>query len=498
MASTYYVGLAACSGDTSTDSTETSLFDNAGFITPTEPTLTVAAASPTITYGQPVPAYTAAYSGFLNGDTASIVSGTPSLTTNPATPVDAGAYTIITAVGTLSVPNYSLKFVNGTLTIQQAPVNVSMAASPSPAAQGSPVQLTASVTGAGSPAGTVVFSSGTATLCSAAFGGSSTASCSFVPKASGTMTITAAYQGDSNHLSGSASSVLNVYDTAITLQFSSTQLVYPGATNVTVCVAGENGVVATGSVQIVDGATALTSLTLHGNGCAYWYISPGLTAGVHKITASYSGDGNNPAGVSSPIAVQVAPVPVSMSVSCWNATFSYGADYKCTVNVSSKAGSALGSISYSEDGGTAIAVALANGSAGFTVGRPAAGSHSVIVGYAQQTNYAAAAAQTETFSVAPAPVNLSLTPSSWYASAGTNVTFSAAVASSSAGPPSSTGAITFSDGSTLLATVQVDSSGKASFTTASLAAGRHNITATYSGGANYASGSSSVTVTIAP
>ena len=495
MASTYYVGLAACSGDTSTDTTETSLFDNVGFITPTEPALTVTAVSPTITYGQALPAYTATYSGFVNGDTASVLSGTPSLTTSPATPANAGTYVITASVGTLSVPNYSLQFVNGTLTIQQASVNVSMSASPTPAAQGTPVQLTATVEGAGQITGTVVFTSGAGTLCTATLNASGTATCSFTPTASGAIAITAAYQGDVNHLSGTASSVLNVYDAAVTLQFSSTQLVYPGATNLTVCVTGATSAVPSGTVQIVDGATPLTTLTLQGNGCAYWYISPGLAAGTHLMAAAYSGDGNNAPGRSSPTVVTVTPVPVNLAVSCWNASFAYGGNYQCTINASSNAGAALGSITYSVDGNAAATVSLTNGNAGFTINSPAVGSHTVVIAYPQQTNYGASS-QEQTFSVTPAPVNVSLTPSSWYTTVGTSLTFSASVASWSAGPPNGVGSVTFYDGSTSLATVAVNGNGQASFTTSSLAPGSHNITATYAGAVNYASGSSNVTITL--
>jgi len=48
----------------------------------------------------------------------------------------------------------------------------------------------------------------------------------------------------------------------------------------------------------------------------------------------------------------------------------------------------------------------------------------------------------------------------------------------------------------LLATVPVNASGQASYTTSSLPNGSDTITATYAGGTNYASGSSSVTITI--
>lgn len=153
------------------------------------------------------------------------------------------------------------------------------------------------------------------------------------------------------------------YDAAISLQFSSTQLVYPGATNVVVCVASANRATPTGSVQIYDGATALTTQSLQGNGCAYWYITPGLSAGMHAMTAAYSGDANNPPGSSSPTMITVSPVPVTLAASCWNPSFAYGANYQCTVNLSSNAGAPLGSITYTLDAGNAITLALNGGNA---------------------------------------------------------------------------------------------------------------------------------------
>ena len=58
--------------------------------------------------------------GYVNGDTSSVVNGTPSLTTSPATPVNVGTYTITAAAGTLAASNYSFAFSNGTLTITSA------------------------------------------------------------------------------------------------------------------------------------------------------------------------------------------------------------------------------------------------------------------------------------------------------------------------------------------------------------------------------------------
>jgi hypothetical protein len=361
--------------------------------------------------------------------------------------------------------------------------------------EGTAVTLTATVTGnSPEPTGTVTFASGGTTICTATLNNSGVATCSYTPTTSGSVTVTATYPGDISHLGSSANLTLNVYDPAISLQLSSTQLVYPGAANVVACVAPATSATATGQVQIFDGTTVLTSQTLQGNGCAYWYISPGLAAGTHVLTAVYSGDGNNPAGISAATTVTVAPVPVNMSASCWNQTFSYGANYDCTVNVNSNAGAAMGSITYSLDGGSVISVPLNGGNAQFSVATPPAGNHQVVVGYAQQTNYAAAPPQTESFTVTTAPVYVSLSPSTYYANVGTNITFSVTVLSWSAGSPNAAGSVSFYDGSTLLGTVAVNSSGQAAYSTTTLAAGEHTITATYTGSTNYASGSSSATI----
>jgi len=312
----------------------------------------------------------------------------------------------------------------------------------------------------------------------------------------GTLTVKSAsgstYSAD---LSGTG---VPTYDASIKVQYASTHLMYPGATNITACISPSNKITATGTIQIYDGTRLLTTQPVQGGGCAYWYISPGLAAGTHQLSAAYSGDRNNPAGTSAPTAIVVDPVAVNLSVACWNESFNYGPNYQCTVNASSNAGSAQGLITYTYDGGAPVAVPLSNGNAQFTISKPLVGSHSVSIAYAQQGNYAAAAAPVQNFTVTPAPVSVALTPSSWYAKAGTSLTFQATVNSySGAGAPKATGSIVFSDGSTPLATVSVDGNGQASFSTNSLSAGTHTITASYSNGTNYGAGSGSVTITVA-
>jgi hypothetical protein len=246
----------------------------------------------------------------------------------------------------------------------------------------------------------------------------------------------------------------------------------------------------------MDGTTVLTTQALQGGGCAYWYISPGLTAGTHTLSAFYAGDANNPYGWSPAVTASVQPVPVTLSASCWNSSFPYGANYQCTVNASSNAGAAQGAITYAYDSNADSAVQLVNGGTQFAIDRPGAGQHTVKINYTRQGNYAAAGPSAQVFTVTPAPVNVSVTPSAWSATVGMSLTVTASVTSWSAGPPNGNGVISFYDGSSLLGQVPVDSSGSSAFGTSILSAGNHTITAAFSNGTNYANGLGSATITI--
>jgi hypothetical protein len=88
--------------------------------------LTVTANSTNRMYGAPNPAFTAKYSGFVNGEDASVLSGNALLTTSADTNSPVANYPIQTAQGTLSNANYSFSFVNGSLTITEGPATLSI------------------------------------------------------------------------------------------------------------------------------------------------------------------------------------------------------------------------------------------------------------------------------------------------------------------------------------------------------------------------------------
>ncbi|HEY1939352.1 MAG TPA: MBG domain-containing protein [Candidatus Angelobacter sp.] len=97
--------------------------NGSGTLTVNPAVLTVTAADATRIYGDPNPAFSFAITGFVNGDTVAVVSGSPACTS--ADPTSAvGTYPITCSTGNLAAANYSFTFVNGTLTVTPAALSV--------------------------------------------------------------------------------------------------------------------------------------------------------------------------------------------------------------------------------------------------------------------------------------------------------------------------------------------------------------------------------------
>jgi sugar lactone lactonase YvrE len=141
-----------------------------GTLTISKAKLKVTAKNASRPYNTANPTFTNTITGFVNGDTQSVVSGTASLTTTATLSSTVGTYPITAAQGTLSASNYTFNFANGTLTITQAKPTISWAA-PAAITYGtalSATQLDASSTVAGiiayTPASGTVLTAGTQTL----------------------------------------------------------------------------------------------------------------------------------------------------------------------------------------------------------------------------------------------------------------------------------------------------------------------------------------------
>ena len=272
---------------------------------------------------------------------------------------------------------------------------------------------------------------------------------------------------------------------SLSLGATSTSFAYPNSTLLTVAAADST---ASGQVQVWENATSLGTLTLQGNGAAYWWMQPSLSAGTHTLLATYAGDSAHAPGVSAPLSITVSQAPTTLSASCWNSNFAYGADYYCTANVNSNAGGATGSLVYTLDGASSTA-ALNGGSAQWSYAAPAAGTHTATIAYYGQDNFASSNTVTESFTVTPAPVYIQLTPSSWYQASGTSLTLTASLSSWSTSAPTA-GTVTFYDGDTVLGTATVGGDATASFTVAALNSGQHQFSAQFSGPSNYATATS--------
>ncbi len=94
----------------------------------TPATLTIAATNLTSSFGSSLPKYVYTITGFANTDTAlTVTSGLPKLTSTAMSGASAGTYPITVAMGTFKAnANYMIVLVNGTLTVQQAPLRITV------------------------------------------------------------------------------------------------------------------------------------------------------------------------------------------------------------------------------------------------------------------------------------------------------------------------------------------------------------------------------------
>jgi hypothetical protein len=135
---------------------------------------------------------------------------------------------------------------------------------------------------------------------------------------------------------------------------------------------------------------------------------------------------------------------------------------------------------------------LAGGVASFTTSSLKAGPHSIKAAYGGDATFAASTSTALTQTVNKAATTTSLASSQNPSTAGQAVTFTATV-SSAAGTP--TGTVTFTSDGTLLGTKPL-SGALASLKTSQLPTGSHTITATYNGGTNFSTSSTSITQTV--
>lgn len=93
-------------------------------ITVNKATITATAENKNKLYGAAIPALTIAYSGFVNSETQSVLDALPTISTLATAGSDVGAYDITLSGG--ADANYNIVLVNGTLTINKAPLTATV------------------------------------------------------------------------------------------------------------------------------------------------------------------------------------------------------------------------------------------------------------------------------------------------------------------------------------------------------------------------------------
>lgn len=175
----------------------------------------------------------------------------------------------------------------------------------------------------------------------------------------------------------------------------------------------------------------------------------------------------------------------SLTSSANPTVFGQATTLSSSVNASSGTGTPIGSVIF-DDGTNALGTASLSGAqAAFTVSSLSVGPHSITAAYSGDSNFLASTSSALSQVVNQASTATALTSSANSPTLNTSITLTANLSVVAPGAGTPTGTITFLEGSNVLATSPVGSSGQATFSTASLSVGTHSLLASYSGDANF-------------
>jgi large repetitive protein len=163
-----------------------------------------------------------------------------------------------------------------------------------------------------------------------------------------------------------------------------------------------------------------------------------------------------------------------------------------TATVTSNGGTPSGSVIFTVDNTPTTVSLNSSGVATLTFSNLTVGLHTVLASYQQSPGFAGSTAQQLVQSVTPVGTSTGLASSLNPSIFGQAVTFTATVTPAVSGTGTPGGTVTFSIDGTPQSPVTLNNAGVAIFSSSTLSAGMHQISATYSGGGNF-SGSSTAT-----
>ena len=304
---------------------------------------------------------------------------------------------------------------------------------------------------------------------------------------SGTNQITGLYSGDNNYQS-TAPSPLTVSVGKATgsdvLTSSTTALAAGQPVTLTDTLSTVNGVVPTGTVTFYNGSAALGTGTINASGVAA-LTTRSLPVGTDTVTSSYGGDSNYTATGSSAVTETVSKASASGTLTSSNTAPNFGQSITLTEMLPSTNGLVpTGTVTF-YNGTTVIGIGTVNASgvATLTTGALPAGTDSVTVLYGGDANFSSTPSNSVVETVGKTTPTAVLTTSNNSPSLGQTVTLTDTLSVVNAAAP--TGTVTFYNGTTVIGTGTVNSSGVATLSTNSLSLGTDTVTAVYAGDATY-------------
>ena len=390
-----------------------------------------------------------------------------------------------------SVPALIQTVLEGTSTALTSTAN--------PSAIGQSVTFTATVSvyGGGGvvPDGTVSFIDGATVLTTQAINAGGVAMYTTSTLTAGIHPITAVYNGDAaKQIQGSTSAVLDQdvqAPTTATLTSSLNPSLYGNSVTFTATIPPSGTKAPTGTVSFLDGAAQIGTGALSGNPGVATFTTATLNMGTHIITVSYLGDSFNGPSSSLPLSQVVNQAQTATTVTAAPSPGIAGGPetITATVKVTAGSGTPTGTVTFTSGATQLGSAPLVNGVATITPAL-AQGSYQIVATYSGDSNNVGSASAPLALTVVPAASQTSLTVSPNPALVQVPITFTAQVLSNGGTP---TGSVNFLANGSVIGAGTVNASGKATFSTATLAAGTYSITATYTSDANNGASTSSPT-----
>ena len=336
----------------------------------------------------------------------------------------------------------------------------------------------------GAPLGTISVSSGIATIT-----GPGTAPV-------GTHTLTAQYSGDATYAGtqlNTSHAVTGISTTNILSITTGATIFYGQNVDGTATVTASDNSQLGGTITFYDGTTNICTIAVNANASCPASAGSGFVAGTHSLTSVYSGDTTHSASTSNIVIVTVLPDPSTATLTTSLNPAPTGQSISLTATISGNFAVPTGPVTFL-DGSTIIGTATLNsaGTAVLNTSNLTAGTHPITAVYAATQNFQAATSSTISQVITPAATAaataIMIASSANPAPAGQTLTLTANVVTVT---PSTliptglipTGIVTFIDGNTVLGIATLNPSGLATFTTSTLAAGTHGISASYAGNA---------------